>query len=503
MNNISRLVFAYVVAIPLALALGYLVATPDLASVAALGIVLFCLALPLIIQWHHALLIIFWNSAFMLGFLPGQPRLWLVMAALSFGVAAINHVLGLKTFLRAPELAKPILILLGVILLTAWIRGGIGIRILGGSSYGGKFYIYAAGAIMGYFALTAQRIPTGRRGRTVKWFFLSGTTSVFSNLIYALGPAFYFLYALVSMDFVGSQAASDYDPNVVDRFSGLGPAATGLLCFILARWGIRRTFQWNKPWRLLLLAAVVAGGLFSGFRSQIAFLGLLFAVEFMVEGLWKTSFLPVMALLGILCLTPMLLFTNKMPYPVQRSLSFLPVNVDSNVRAEAAGSSEWRYEMWRTVWPEVPKYLMLGKGYSVDPTDLYLTEQAAHMGMLKSYEISILSGEYHSGLLSLLMPLGLPGVAAFLWVLWTGIKVLYRNYRYGDARLRQMNAVLLSYFLAQIFQYFFVYGVFYGQLFAFMGILGVSVSLNGGVCRKEVAKAESVSAPAAVVLEPA
>jgi len=45
--------------------------------------------------------------------------------------------------------------------------------------------------------------------------------------------------------------------------------------------------------------------------------------------------------------------------------------------------------------------------------------------------------------------------------------------------------------------------VFYGQLFAFMGILGVSVSLNGGVCRKEVAKAESVSAPAAVVLEPA
>ncbi len=503
MNSYSRLVIAYALAIPLALVLGCLVATPDMTNLALVGFVLFCLALPLVIQWHHALLIVFWNSAFMLGFFPGQPRLWLVLAALSFGVAVVNHVLGLKSFARVPELAKPLLFLLGVIMVTAWIRGGIGVRILGGSSYGGKFYIYATGAIMGYFALAAQWIPTGKSGRMVKWFFLSGTTSVLSNLFYALGPAFYFLYIFVPTDFAGSQAVSDYDPNAVDRFNGLAPAATGLLCFILARWGIRRTFQWDKPWRLLLLGAAVAAGLFSGFRSQIAFLILLFAIQFMVEGLWKTSFLPVMALLGVLCLAPMLLFANKMPFAVQRSLSFLPVNIDPNVRAEAAGSSEWRFEMWRVVWPEVPKYLLLGKGYSLDPTELYLTEQAARMGLLKGYEISVVSGEYHSGLLSVLIPFGLLGTAAFLWVLWAGGKALYCNLHYGDARLRQINMALLSYFLAQIVQYFFVFGAFHAQLFMFTGVLGLSVSLNGGVCRKEALKAVPMPDSAAIVLEPA
>src|SRR5580658_7198108 len=138
MSNLSRLIIAYVVAIPLALALGFLVATPGTTSIATLGFVLFCLALPLLIQWHHALLVVFWNSAFMLGFLPGQPQLWLVLAVLSFGIAMLNNVLGLKTFLRAPELMKPVLCLLGVVLVTAWLRGGIGAKIFGGASYGGR-----------------------------------------------------------------------------------------------------------------------------------------------------------------------------------------------------------------------------------------------------------------------------------------------------------------------------------------------------------------------------
>jgi hypothetical protein len=135
MFSIHRILIAYAVAIPLALVLGYWVATPDLASVAAVGFVLFCLALPLVIRWHHALLIVCWNSAFILGFLPGQPRLWLVLSLLSFSMAAVNHVSGLKRFLRAPELTKPILFLFAVIMVTAWARGGLASRVLGGSGY--------------------------------------------------------------------------------------------------------------------------------------------------------------------------------------------------------------------------------------------------------------------------------------------------------------------------------------------------------------------------------
>jgi hypothetical protein len=501
MLSIHRILIAYAVAVPLALVLGYLVATPDMASVVVVGMVLFFLALPLVIQWHHALLIVAWNSAFVLGFMPGQPRLWLVLAGLAFGMAAVNHVTGLKSFLHAPELTKPVLFLLGVVVVTAWFRGGVGSRVLGGSGYGGRGYIYLLGAIIGYFALTARRIPIGQSERMVKWFFLSGLTYALCNLAYALGPAFYVLYNFVSVDYAMTQASGDWGLNV-ERFGGLGPVATGLLCFILARWGIRRTFEWDKPWRLLLLTAAIVAGLFSGFRSEIGVLGVLFVVQFMVEGLWKTVFLPLFCLLAVLCLTPMLLFANKLPPVAQRSLAafqvILPVDINPEVRAETTSSSQWRKEMWSEVYPEIPKYLLLGKGYSIDPVDLYLTEEAVRSGLISNYETSIVAGDYHNGPLSVLIPFGIFGAIAFVWLLGAGVKVLYWNYRYGDARLRQVNMALLSFFLTQCLFFFVVFGAISSQLSVFLGLLGLSVSLNGGVCRRPaLARQTALSSPLA------
>ena len=162
------------------------------------------------------------------------------MAALTFGIAVLNHVLGFKSFIRVPELVKPLLLLVVVIVVTAWVRGGIGLKILGGSGYGGKKYVYVLGAFMGYFALTAQKIAIGKSQQAVKWFFLSAISFALGNTIYVLGPAFYVLYNLVSPDSVGSQVAADWGQNVVERFGGFGPAASGLLAFVLARWGVRR-----------------------------------------------------------------------------------------------------------------------------------------------------------------------------------------------------------------------------------------------------------------------
>ena len=392
-----------------------------------------------------------------------------------------------------------------MVVVTAWFRGGLGSKIFGSSGYGGRNYTYVLGAIMGYFALTAQRIPIGKSQRTMKWFFLSAMTNVLSNLTYMLGPSFYVLYNLVSVNSATPQAQSDMGLNVVYRFGDMGVAATGLLCFILARWGIRRTFQWNKPWRLLLLTAVMAGGLFSGFRTQVGFLFVLFIVQFLLEGLWKTAFMPFFCLIGILCLTPMLLLANKLPPAVQRSLAFLPVDINPEVRAEAAASTEWRVAMWREVLPDVPKYLLLGKGYTIDPLELHLTETATQSGRLPSYELSIVAGDYHNGPLSILIPFGMLGAIAFLWVLGTGARVLWSNYRYGDARLRQVNTVLLSSLsLTQCLSFFFfVFGAFNIQLMIFLGTLGFSVSLNGGVCRREAPKAVPTIAPSGLLLEPA
>ena len=57
--------------------------------------------------------------------------------------------------------------------------------------------------------------------------------------------------------------------------------------------------------------------------------------------------------------------------------------------------------------------------------DLYLTFEAARTGLISNYEGAMLAGDYHNGPLSILMPFGMFGAIAFLWLLGAGLKVLY------------------------------------------------------------------------------
>ena len=57
------------------------------------------------------------------------------------------------------------------------------------------------------------------------------------------------------------------------------------------------------------------------------------------------------------------------------------------------------------------------------------------MGLIDDYEGAILSGGYHSGGLSVLVPIGIFGAIAFVWLLGAGVKVLYCNHRYGGSEV--------------------------------------------------------------------
>jgi len=116
MFGLPRVLFVYAVAIPLALVLGYAISTSlsspeEERNLLMVGLLLFVLALPIFIQWHHIMLIFFWNAAFNFPFLPAQPHFWLLLAVLSFGISWLNGLLGGGKFLRAPELARPLIFL--------------------------------------------------------------------------------------------------------------------------------------------------------------------------------------------------------------------------------------------------------------------------------------------------------------------------------------------------------------------------------------------------------
>jgi len=483
---VPRNLIIFAIVLPIAALVGYQLATPDnYRSIGIVGMVLVVLCIPILLRWHHPLLILSWNSPLCLFFLPGELPLWMVMAVAGGTIALFERSMNReKSFLHVPSTAWSLILFAGVILVTAKLRGGIGVRSLGGEAYGGKRYITLLLAIMGYFAFTSQRIPAHRANLYVSLFLLSGVTSVVSNLAYLAGPGFWWLYYLFPLEAAINQVMADFviEQQIISRLSGLTYAALAAFTFLLMRYGIRGILDVSRPWRLLTFALIAVSSLFGGFRSCIALMAMSFFVQFYLEGLFRTRLFFFLLLTGVVLGTALIPITHKLPLAVQRSICFLPLDWDPVAKRDAAGTLEWRVEMWRVVAPEIPKYLLLGKGYTINPTDMYLAQESARRGLARGgFEGSIVTGDYHNGPLSILIPFGIFGLIVVVWFWIAAVRVLYLNFRYGEPRFRNINTFFLAYFVARILQFFFVGGGISSDLLAFVAILGLSISINGGV----------------------
>jgi len=466
----------------LAVLLGYLLADPaDSLTVAMVALVISVLSVPILMRWYHPLLILTWNAAFTPFFIPGQPYLWMILAFLGLGFAITNRFTSPDArFTWVSPISWSLIILLGVVALTAWVRGGTGLRILGSAHYGGKGYFYVVAAIFGYFALTSQRLPKQHAGLLVSLFFLSGLTALVPNLAYLIGHGAFYLFYLFPPLYAVEQASADYDVNAtMGRIFGLTLASNALYCFLLARYGLRGIFDLKRPFRLFLFIVAAIGCVFCGFRSFMAMFLITVVVQFFFEGLYRTRTLLIS--LGTLTVAAAIVLPNvdRMPYVVQRTLSFLPVEVSPAVRENTHDSSEWRFAMWRDVLAQVPQYLLVGKGYSMDPTEVQFAFENAKHGYSPAYSWAVIAGAYHSGPLTLLVPFGVWGVAAFAWFVFVSLRYLYRHALYGDPALKTINLFILVYFVARALHYVLIFGMFSSDLFTFTGLIGLSVSLNG------------------------
>jgi hypothetical protein len=309
-------------------------------------------------------------------------------------------------------------------------------------------------------------------------FFLSGATSAFSDLIYMAGPNFYFLFAFFSSNLASMAVVTQ---ETLQRFSGLAWGTLAVCYFLLLRFGVSGLFDLTKAWRLGIFLLAMTGSLLGGFRSTVIVLALLFIFQFLFEGGLKSRLFPVLVMVGILMGTFLVGFVDRLPLAIQRSFSFLPLNVHPMAKQDAMSTLDWRLQIWKTVLPEVPQYFFKGKGFGFSGTDLYLTEEAVKRGMYQSYEDTLVSGNYHNGLLTTIIPFGIFGLIGFLWFCWAALKVLYSNYRYGPESMSAINTFLLAFFVGRLV--FFV--VFSGQLdldlMIFPGTVGLSVALNGGM----------------------
>ena len=488
MNNapaILRTLIIYAVIVPLAIFVGYMLTDPLTRSTFNFaGILALILVSPVLLRWHHQLLALSWYLGMILFFLPGQPQLYLVMSALSLAILLLHRALGgVKQLVDVPQVTWSLICLVAVVVFTAKMTG-LGLRTMGSEVYGGHRYIYLLGAIMGYFALSGHRIPPEKARLYVGLFFLGGLAALIADLAPIVPTPLHFIYLFFPADPYAIQTASGQGGL---RFGGAGTASLMVFSYMLAVYGIRGIFLSGRRWRLIVFCFATMLGLLGGFRGGLAFQGMIFALLFYLEGLHRTKLVPIFAFIGFLMLVLLIPLTPHLPFSIQRALSFLPLKVDPLVQQSATGSSTWRFDMWKALLPQVPHYLMLGKGYALSVNDFQLLGGADAAVQVSSdfaeNKYMAVAGAYHNGPLSVLMTFGLWGGIAFSWFLIAGTWVLYRNYRYGDPALWTMNAFLLAIFVVRIIAFFFIFGGLDGDMAHFGGLLGLGVSLNGGVCQ--------------------
>ena len=498
--SVIRGLLIYSVCIPLAIFLGYVLANPlDRGTFYSVSAVFGLLLLPLLLKHHHPSLVLTWNTTTVIFFIPGRPNIWMLIAFASFLISLLQYILARKSVItNVPLVTRPLIFLGIVVVATAALTGGVGFKSLGAEVGGGKRYAAILAAILGYYALSMHRIPSHKAHFYLGLYFLSGITLAVGSLAPYLPSGFNLLFLLFPVDSWAYWTSDAEGPSLsVARLTGVASAATFAMYYMLGRYGIRGMLMSGRPWRFAFFLAFCVISMLGGFRSIMILAAVLFAIQFYLEGLHRTYLLPVFLVCGLSAFALSLPFASQLPYSMQRALSIFQIPVSPEVEMDTRDSNEWRLRMWAKVTPQIPQYLLLGKGFGMNIREsVMVTDMVMSQREIDKSAAAQVAQDYHNGPLSVLIPLGVFGVIGLLWFWYAGLRLLVVNYRYGDAGLASANTLLLAFFVTKILLFLLVFGSFYLDLYQFTGVLGLSVALNGGMGAKPAeAPVETVPKP--------
>jgi O-Antigen ligase len=488
-----RMLITYAICIPVAIFVGYLLTNPlDYGSLGFIAIVAALLISPIFIKWHYPLLVFGLGCPAYCFFLPGNPPLWMVISLISLGLSMVERATWQRKFLSAPVAAWPLLFTVAMAYLTSKLTGGIGLHRGGSEGGGGYKYLFIFIGIASYFALTSRVIPKDKRNFFIALYVLSNLSGVLGEIGAILGGPFHALNLL----FPGSSFLGAQDAAVgTTRLGSLARLFGAVYIYLLVRYGLPGIFDPGKPWRALIFLTDFTGSLLGGFRSAFAGTLLLVGVLFFLQKMYRSRVMPFLLLLLVLFIPVLALTSNHLPYVIQRSMVFLPFKWDPEVIWDTEQSTQWRVKMWSSLWPQVPEYLLLGKGYAMSAQDFEHIGNGAFAGLGQDVDASqitlAVSGDYHNGPLSTLIPFGIWGALSWLWLVAATTYVTYRNFRYGDEEIKNFNAFLFASTIVGVFGYCFIFGGYHEYVGWLAKTMGISIALNWGICRPAIAAAVS------------
>ncbi|HXB59802.1 MAG TPA: hypothetical protein VNU95_09565, partial [Candidatus Acidoferrales bacterium] len=185
-----RTLAVYAACCVLAIVLGVMMTDPlTYSSLGFVAVLCAVMCIPILMRWHHPLMIVFWNTPIYAFFVKGDPKFCLVVIVISLVISIVDQTLNQRRFIKAPEIAYPLLFLIGVIAITAKMTGGIGLHAFGSDVQGGKKYVFLVAGILGYFAMVARRIPPEKARMYVSLYCFGGALGFIGDFA-SIAPGF-------------------------------------------------------------------------------------------------------------------------------------------------------------------------------------------------------------------------------------------------------------------------------------------------------------------------
>ena len=432
-----KAIFLGIIAAFAAIYLGIASATTQVEAIAWMAAALFVVSLLALDRHVWAIIPVAGAFSGGLTFIPGFPQPWYAATPVVAVVMVMRFLMRSPMFQFRWSWLDFVMLAQAAALWQSYLRNPTGLALFGGDIYGGRPYFDYAVAIASYFLLTVIRTDIKTLKKVIIVVIAANVFDDVVRAISGLSGTFARLVAQVygNVEFEANFQGAAFQFDIMNtRFGGF--AGLGLtLCLIC--YAFRRPMSCILPIPLWAFVANSLGLiliLFSGFRSGLMRTGCFFIASSMIR---KRPFDAVLA--GLAAGLFVMIFgaiwgLSGLPMPIQRVLSFLPLEVSEEIRESADASADWRFEMWRIVLTS-DKYIknkMLGDGFGYS--------RAEHDAQMKAMEgtgyyagdsidMFIAKGSYHgwhveairfTGVLGLVI--GLILLFGFAKSAWKGMK---------------------------------------------------------------------------------
>jgi hypothetical protein len=373
------------------------------------------------------------NSSLLVPFVSGRPFFW--EASLMLSISGLPLMFAMRR--SAPDFGDRLrefrwaFVGLGIfflVLLSLIKVRGFGLNVLGQGQVGGRAYVTQFLGLL--FPLLYMAVPTTPQ-MLVRIYIahcLMSVTFLVSDFTLAAGTGP--LWVLLSFFGLSTDSLAFEVLSLeggVRRFQSVAFVSRDLIYLMLVLIPASRALTLGTVTRLLLVLGLLAGSALGGHRMSMIIIPSVILLSSLVQRTVSMAKVTVSAILLVLALLVTYQTARHLPHAAQRMLSVLPgIEIDPLASVDAENSTTGRSSMRRIAFDIAPNFLWVGRGLGFVPDigHLYTHNEIDQYGML---EQSLDQGIFYAGIPSLLVNLGLPGLAGVGLFLGAVSMVALRN----------------------------------------------------------------------------